>query len=309
VPAFDFFAEYLRVAAGNYLEIGVFEGDSIARLARLYPQKQIFAVDPFIEDGYTDWITHVGKDKPLNSQRSRTLENIAGLENITLFECTSTEFFHNLAAENAQQLNVTAVFIDGNHHEPHVINDVELAMTLIGNNRGIVFFDDIDHIARYLFQLFFKFRDKITGFQENRSKQTMIWYLNGENPVDVVALNDRGLALYELKRFDEALACFNTVLAINPNVVEAHCNRGNALIALNRFEEALVSYDKALTIKRDCIIALNNRGCALVQSQRFDEALASYDKALTIKPDYLNAINNRASLLQRLQGLNNPART
>jgi hypothetical protein len=149
--------------------------------------------------------------KSLSTPKGQGHENIAGLKNITLYECTSTEFFHNLAVENAQQLNVTAVFIDGNHHEPHVINDVDLAMTLIGNNRGVVFFDDIDHIARYLFQLLFKFRDKITGFQENRSKQTMIWYLNGENPVDVVALNDRGLALHKLKRFDEALACFSTV--------------------------------------------------------------------------------------------------
>jgi tetratricopeptide (TPR) repeat protein len=89
-------------------------------------------------------------------------------------------------------------------------------------------------------------------------------------------------------------------LKINPKAASAHNNRGNALLELKRFDEALAGYDKALALKPDFAEAFNNRGKALQELKRF-EALASYDKALAFKPDYAEAHWNEA-LLRLLTG-------
>ena len=92
------------------------------------------------------------------------------------------------------------------------------------------------------------------------------------------ALNNRGNALQELKRFEEALASYDRALALKPDYAEALNNRGIALQELKRLEEALASYDRALALKPDYAEALNNRGNALQELKRLEEALASYDQ-------------------------------
>jgi tetratricopeptide (TPR) repeat protein len=86
-------------------------------------------------------------------------------------------------------------------------------------------------------------------------------------------------------------------------------NRGNALRDRKRPEEALASSDKGLAIKPDYAEVLNNRGGALRDLKR-PATLASYDKALAIKPDYAQVFINRAlcrlfnrSIRRRLEGL------
>jgi len=63
--------------------------------------------------------------------------------------------------------------------------------------------------------------------------------------------------------------------------------RGNALYQLSRYDEALAFFDKAIEIKPDDHYAWYHRGNALYQLSRYDEALASYDKAIEIKASSL----------------------
>jgi len=120
----------------------------------------------------------------------------------------------------------------------------------------------------------------------------------GNKPDDIFALSSQGLELYNQQRFDEALASFDKVLAIDPKVAEAHYNRANILGDLNRFDEALGACDKAIALKPDFVFALNNRGWILQKLHRYDDALASYEKALAIDPDYAAAKGNRDLLLR-----------
>ena len=115
------------------------------------------------------------------------------------------------------------------------------------------------------------------------------------------ALNNRGAALHELKRLDEALESYDKALAVNSQHLDALGNRGKALAELKRFDEALAYYDKSLAIKPDSVAILYNRGMALRKLKRLDEALASYDKALAINPGYVDALNNRGIALQELK--------
>ena len=117
------------------------------------------------------------------------------------------------------------------------------------------------------------------------------------------AHNNRGLALKELKRPNEALAAYDRALALNPCFAEAHNNRGIALKELKRLDEAMASYDRALALRPDYVLAHNNRGIALQELKQLDEALAAYDRALALKPDHVLAHNNRGTALKELKRL------
>ena len=143
----------------------------------------------------------------------------------------------------------------------------------------------------------------ITGFRKVESPQDKpAW--QGVVPLssnNIVALNDRGLALHGLQRFEEALAYYGRALQLNADVAEILYNRANTLTMMQRQEEALASYDQALAAKPDYVAALNNRGWLLEQMKRPEDALASYEKALAISPDDAKSLGNRASLLEKLK--------
>ena len=83
-------------------------------------------------------------------------------------------------------------------------------------------------------------------------------------------------------------------MKIKPDKHEAWYNRGIALKDLGRLEEAIASCDKALEIKPDNDQAWVNRGFALKNLGRLEEAIASYEQAVKIKPDYHQAWYNKA---------------
>jgi protein O-GlcNAc transferase len=109
-------------------------------------------------------------------------------------------------------------------------------------------------------------------------------------------LNNRGNALLALGRGEEALAAYDSALAVKPDYADAVYNRGQPLMDAMRFEEALASYTKAIALRPDCAKALNGKGIALQKLGRVAEALASYNAALAITPDP-ETLNNCGGLL------------
>lgn len=115
------------------------------------------------------------------------------------------------------------------------------------------------------------------------------------------AYNNRGLALLNLKRHVDALASLNLAIEFAPDFALAFNNRGYVLQQMGRQEEALASYARTLALQPDDVGALNNHGNALLDLQRNQEALASYDNALRIKPDSAEVLNNRGLALLNLK--------
>jgi len=66
------------------------------------------------------------------------------------------------------------------------------------------------------------------------------------NPQDSTTLNNKGVALSELKEYQQAMKSFDKVIEIDPQDAAAWHNKGFILDKLGKHREALEYYDKAL---------------------------------------------------------------
>jgi hypothetical protein len=114
------------------------------------------------------------------------------------------------------------------------------------------------------------------------------------------AWSNKGTSLNNLGRYGEAIPCFDKALAIDPGIAIAWNNKGNSIDNLGRYEEALVCFDKALAIDPDYRNAWYNKGISLNNLGRHEEALVCYDKALAIDPGFAFAWHNKGISLQKI---------
>ncbi len=93
---------------------------------------------------------------------------------------------------------------------------------------------------------------------------------------------NRGLALWQLQRFNEAIASYGRAIACDPQNAIAYNERGNAHYALGQNEQALLDFDAALAIHPDLRIARHNRAALLLRFERYQEASNDVDHLLTL---------------------------
>ncbi|HEY9475861.1 MAG TPA: tetratricopeptide repeat protein [Mycobacteriales bacterium] len=105
------------------------------------------------------------------------------------------------------------------------------------------------------------------------------------------AWGNLGLALRQVRRFDEAIAALRQSLNISRETGNRHSeanawnNLGNALREVRRFDEAIAAHQHAIDIYRETGDrhgeggARNNLGLVLRQVRRFDEAIAAHQHA------------------------------
>ncbi len=108
--------------------------------------------------------------------------------------------------------------------------------------------------------------------------------------------NNRGDALVDEKRFEEALLDFDKAIELLPKYAMAYYNRGNLYQKQKKYEQALADFNYAIRYRRDFDKAYNNRGTLYKETNRLDEALVDYDRAISLNPDYHMAYNNRGSV-------------
>ena len=70
------------------------------------------------------------------------------------------------------------------------------------------------------------------------------------------------LVQQDLGRHLDAVASYDQALAIAPGFAEAMNNRGRALADMRRFDEALASWEQAIAVKPDFAEARNNRAAS-----------------------------------------------
>ena len=148
------------------------------------------------------------------------------------------------------------------------------------------------------YQNFSKLRQDLSKIYVDLTGET----ITKESPKELNAydLVNKGAALRELGRPEEAVACYDQALEIDPRLAQALGNKGVALRALGRPEEALDSYDQALDINLRDATVWNNKGVVLDVLSRPEEALDSYDQSLEINPLYAGAWVNKGIVLGAL---------
>ncbi len=138
---YAFLLEELPKHKGNYLEIGVYEGEAVRGLALQFPEKTIYAIDPFIADFGTDGHAGVPIGARLEVQRAIALENWNHIPNIKFFEQTSVSFAQEKSDEELAAMNVSVVYVDGAHDYDNALNDLILSARVLRKG-GLIVVDD-----------------------------------------------------------------------------------------------------------------------------------------------------------------------
>jgi eukaryotic-like serine/threonine-protein kinase len=107
----------------------------------------------------------------------------------------------------------------------------------------------------------------------------------------------RGHALYDLERYQAALAAYDKASQLKLNNAASWQGRGEVLYRLERYEAAVTAFDKALQLAPNDAEILNRKGRALYKLERYQEALSTQEQALKIEPNYIKALNDRGIAL------------
>jgi hypothetical protein len=103
---------------------------------------------------------------------------------------------------------------------------------------------------------------------------------------------ERGNARAGARRWAEALAAFDAVLALDPGHAPALAHRASVLTALGQAEAALDGFAAALAREPGRAETWNNRGAALMELGRPREAMLDYMRAIALKPDFAEPRQN-----------------
>ncbi len=106
-----------------------------------------------------------------------------------------------------------------------------------------------------------------------------------------------GLALSNLKRYEEAIEKYRKATEIDPKNADAFFFWGLTLYSLKRFEDTLDKFQKVTEIDPKYAGAFFNWGLALDNLRRYDEAVEMYEKAGQIDPDDPYSFHSIAALL------------
>ncbi|HQF82418.1 MAG TPA: tetratricopeptide repeat protein, partial [Candidatus Syntrophosphaera thermopropionivorans] len=131
--------------------------------------------------------------------------------------------------------------------------------------------------------------------------------LNMSDALEYSALLQKGVELFTMNQFENAIIELKKVLDINPNVIDAYIGIGLCYKGQSRFNNAIESFQKAIQIaptNPGVHEVYNYIGLCYLEQNRFDEAIEYFNKALQIdvnNPIYLENIalvyNNKGVML------------
>jgi TPR repeat protein len=117
------------------------------------------------------------------------------------------------------------------------------------------------------------------------------------NPNRYLACKNLGYALLQTGQADEALACFQKAMELEPDNAVDQNNIGNILLENGRLNEALAYYQKAVELEPDNAGDHYNIGIILFTNGRLDEAVAHFQKVIKLWPDNADVHNNLGAAL------------
>ncbi len=118
------------------------------------------------------------------------------------------------------------------------------------------------------------------------------------------AHNDLGTILARQGKFEEAAAQYERAAALKPGLYQAYNSLGNILWKQGKLDGAVVRLEQALALRPDLVEARNSLGTILAQQGRLEEAVNQYERVVALKPDLAEAHNNLGNVLWQQGKLN-----
>jgi tetratricopeptide (TPR) repeat protein len=111
-----------------------------------------------------------------------------------------------------------------------------------------------------------------------------------------IRLNRKGIALTELGKFDEAIACLTEALE-NKNDPEydptLYCNRGRAYSGIQDYDRAMADFQKSIELDGASAIAYNSIGNIHTNRGEWQPAIEAYNQSIAIEPEHGHVYYNR----------------
>ena len=147
-----------------------------------------------------------------------------------------------------------------------------------------------------------QYEDAIKEFD----KVLKIHYKRSNKLKNSLALTEKSMSLYVLKKYKESLDCANEALSYNDKFSKSYRMRAASYGALGKYELAIIDFDKSLELDPNNPAndeTYLNRFCPLYNLRRYEEALATCDLALktTNNPNDLQQVySKKATVLNKL---------
>ena len=111
-------------------------------------------------------------------------------------------------------------------------------------------------------------------------------------PNNFRALNNKGLALFALSKFEKSIECYDRALEIQPNAAHVKLNKAISLNSNGNFQEAKSLLDEIVQLTPTNKEALNARALSEFNLGLDSEGMQDLKKATEIDPAYTMAWNN-----------------
>jgi Flp pilus assembly protein TadD/peroxiredoxin len=105
-----------------------------------------------------------------------------------------------------------------------------------------------------------------------------------------------GVAYLQYEYLDQALACFERAVAINPSQAGAYYNIGLIYLNKNVLAKAQSNLEKAVELDPSDANAWNNLGVVSGENEDYDSAQRYFEKTLSLRPSHLLAVQNLVKL-------------
>lgn len=109
-----------------------------------------------------------------------------------------------------------------------------------------------------------------------------------------------GMAAYNQKKYSDAVSSLQASVKLDPNNAQFLASLAVALSDAKDDEAALDAINRTLALMPRYALAWYNKGNILKNLGRVDEALEAYKTAVSLQPDYASAYHNLANLLHQL---------
>jgi tetratricopeptide (TPR) repeat protein len=101
-------------------------------------------------------------------------------------------------------------------------------------------------------------------------------------------------------QYEEAIACLDEAIRLNPENSLAWHGKGASLELLKRHEEAIVCFDEAIRLNPEDSDAWHGKGVGLGKLKRYEEAIACFDEAIRLNPEDSDAWHGKGLALESM---------